>query len=103
MNSKYHSCIEACQKCFIDCQNCIVNMAGQESMNDCPNCCIQCVDNCLTTIKLLIADSPFISKQAALCAEICEWCAEQCQQHDHDHCKICAESCLVCAEECRKL
>ena len=103
MSSKYQNCIDACQKCFIDCQKCIVQMVGQKSNNDCPNCCIQCVDACLFTIKLMIADSQFTAKQVLLCAEICEWCASQCQEHDHEHCKACAESCLACAKECRKL
>jgi hypothetical protein len=34
---------------------------------------------------------------------VCEWCAEQCGAHNHDHCRRCAESCRVCAAECRKI
>ena len=39
----------------------------------------------------------------ALCAQVCEWCVEQCGVHSHDHCRRCAESCRVCAAECRKI
>ncbi|WP_367281915.1 four-helix bundle copper-binding protein [Tunicatimonas pelagia] len=34
---------------------------------------------------------------------MCEWCAQECDAHDHDHCKQCAESCRKCAEECQKM
>ncbi|WP_246126027.1 four-helix bundle copper-binding protein [Bizionia myxarmorum] len=33
---------------------------------------------------------------------MCEWCAKQCSQHDHDHCQVCAASCLACAEACNE-
>ncbi|MDD7886591.1 four-helix bundle copper-binding protein [Flavivirga sp. 57AJ16] len=49
----------------------------------------------------MLADSPFVKKYCRLCAEICEWCAAQCKQHDHEHCKVCAASCMACAQECR--
>ena len=102
MITNYESCIKACQECFIECQNCLVQMAGKESMNDCPLCCIQCIEACLVAIKFMIADSKFTPEYCRLCALICEWCAEQCNQHEHEHCKICAASCLACAKECRK-
>ncbi|WP_390176068.1 four-helix bundle copper-binding protein [Mariniblastus fucicola] len=38
-----------------------------------------------------------------MCAGACDWCAEQCGAHDHEHCKRCAESCRKCADECRKM
>ncbi|WP_157698935.1 hypothetical protein [Bernardetia litoralis] len=56
-NSKYQSCIEACQQCLVDCQSCFYSMATKESMNDCPRCCIECVDACNVTIKAMANDS----------------------------------------------
>ncbi|WP_419581559.1 four-helix bundle copper-binding protein [Stieleria magnilauensis] len=38
-----------------------------------------------------------------MCAEICKWCADQCGQHDHDHCKRCAEACRKCVKECESM
>jgi hypothetical protein len=103
MIRNYESCIKACQQCWIDCRYCLAQMAGKQSDNDCPKCCLLCVDACLICIKFMVAEGPLTKEYCRLCAEICEWCAEQCEQHDHDHCKACAESCIACAQECRKL
>jgi hypothetical protein len=27
-------------------------------------------------------------------------CAEECNKHNHEHCKECAEVCLACANAC---
>lgn len=102
MVSINESCIKACQQCFIDCQICLARMAGKQSDNDCPNCCMQCMEACLICIKFLVGGTKFTKEYCLLCAEVCEWCAEQCQQHEHDHCKVCAASCLTCAHECRE-
>jgi hypothetical protein len=34
---------------------------------------------------------------------VCDYCADMCEKHDHDHCKKCAESCRKCAEHCRNM
>ena len=78
-------------------------MAGKESMNDCPKCCIQCIASCEVMLQMAISDSKWVKQYAKLCGEICLYCAEQCQQHAHDHCKKCAESCRQCAEACLAL
>lgn len=101
MMTEYEKCIKACRLCFLDCQKCAVQMAGKESGNDCPNCCLQCLDACLLCIKFLFAGSQFSKAYCLLCAEVCDWCAQQCQVHDHDHCKVCAASCVICADACR--
>jgi len=76
-------------------------MIGKESKNDCPRCCLQCVEACQICIKYMIADSRFVKDYCLLCAQVCEWCAEECAQHDSEHCQKCAASCLACAAECR--
>ena len=78
-------------------------MAGTKSMNDCPKCCVQCIDACLVAIKMMAAGSDYANDYCKLCADICDWCAEQCSEHEHKHCQKCAESCRTCAEECRKM
>ena len=35
------------------------------------------------------------------CASVCDACADECERHDHDHCKLCAEMCRECARDCR--
>ena len=100
---KYEACLEACRQCLIDCKNCLIQMSGKESMNDCPTCCILCIEAYNTCIAFLMADSKYAKEYCKLCAEVCQWCAEQCGQHDHDHCLACAESCVTCMEACRAI
>ena len=100
---EYLDCIEACQRCLVDCQACLTHMAGRQSSNDCPRCCVECIDACLTTVKSLAADSRFATRYVAICADICLWCAEQCEAHEGDHCRRCAESCRHCVAMCQKL
>lgn len=101
IKTTYLNCIEACQQCFIDCQVCLVKMAGQESMNDCPLCCVQCAEACQVCLKMLLADSKWAKDYCRICAGICDYCAEQCGAHDHEHCQRCAASCRACAKACR--
>ena len=88
---------------MIDCQICLTKMAGKKSMNDCPLCCVQCVESCLVCVRMLASESKWAPDYCHICAEICDYCAEQCAAHDHEHCQACAESCRACAEACRKL
>lgn len=103
VNPAYLDCLEACQRCLIDCQVCLAKMAGRESMNDCPYCCVQCIEVLRASIGLMAAGSQFSAAQCRLCAEVCMYCAEQCEAHDHDHCQRCAESCRKCAELCGQM
>ena len=89
MFNNYESAIKAWQQCLIDCQNCLTQMAGKESSNQCPYCCMICIDACLVCVKSIVAQSPFTKKYCRLCAEVCEWCAQQCREHDNEHCQAC--------------
>ena len=103
LNSSYVECFEACQQCLIDCKVCLAKMAGKESMNDCPYCCVQCIEVLQASIGLMAVNSKFAAEHCALCAKVCDYCAEMCEAHDHEHCKRCAESCRKCAEMCRSM
>ncbi|HCO26173.1 four-helix bundle copper-binding protein [Gimesia maris] len=97
------SCIDACLKCATDCEFCLDAMIGKESDNDCPHCCRECVDICLYTAQALARNSKYSSQISQLCADICTWCAEQCEAHEHYHCQACADSCRKCAAECKEI
>lgn len=103
ISPRYLDAVEACQACMIDCQACLMAMATKESMNECPRCCIQCIEACQVALKMMVADSQWAAAYCGLCAEICAWCADECAAHDHDHCQRCAESCRRCADACHAL
>lgn len=96
-------CIAACDACATDCSHCFAHMSGQASPNACPSCCVECAAICRLTSDAIARHSPFAKQLAALCAEICDWCAAECGAHEMEHCKTCAASCTRCAEACRAL
>ena len=96
--SKYN---EALRQCIQDCMNCLTRMTHTASNNDCPNCCIECVQICEITSKAFTQNSEFIRKYMKLCAEVCDWCASQCEAHPYAHAQTCASSCRECAHMMR--
>ena len=90
-------CIAACNDCATECGNCFTHMVGKDSMNDCPACCIECAAICRLAADAMARNSPFYKEVCALCAKVCEWCAEQCGAHPMEHCQTCAEACRRCA------
>ena len=100
--AQYEDCIRECKACAVRCWHCLSEMATKESKNDCPRCCAECSEICIATARAMAQGSSYVPDFCALCAKICDWCAEQCEAHDHDHCKKCAEACRACAEQCRK-
>lgn len=103
MNTELKNNIKILQQCVVDCRNCLTEMAGTESFNDCPLCCIQCIDACEVVIKMITSKSNYMKQYALLCAEICDYCADHCDEHSHEHCKLCAKTCRECAKACRDL
>ena len=97
------ACIDACNDCATECGSCFSHMVGKESENDCPACCIECASICRLCADAIARNSPFAKQICQLCADICGWCAEQCDAHDMDHCKRCAAACRRCAEACRAM
>lgn len=102
-DGQYDNCINACQQAIIDCTLCFKEMVGKESNNNCPECCIECIEVCELTMKALLRNSEKASHYMKLCAEICDYCASQCEQHDRKHCQKCAESCRKCAQACKEV
>ncbi|HZF44273.1 MAG TPA: four-helix bundle copper-binding protein [Sphingomonadaceae bacterium] len=73
----------------------------------------QCIRMCLDTADICTAASRIATRLTAydatlrrrmleLCIEACTLCAEECDRHDHEHCKLCATMCRECADDCRR-
>ncbi|WP_391570438.1 four-helix bundle copper-binding protein [Pseudobythopirellula maris] len=101
VTANYQDCIEACNVCLADCLACVEGMLGKESMNDCPKCCLECAAICRACVEAMAIGGKHAGAFCKLCAEVCQYCADQCGAHDHDHCQKCAESCRRCAESCQ--
>jgi hypothetical protein len=106
-NSKYQSCIDACNACAESCELCATSCLREEEVKMLSRC-IQldrdCASVCWTASQLMSRDSEYVKQICNICAELCDACAEECERHQHmEHCKLCAQACRKCAEECRKM
>jgi len=95
-----HECMEACNHCYDAC----LKEEDVKMMVDCIRLDRECADICAYLEQAIIRNSPFVSQLAAVCAEICEGCGNECKKHDHhEHCQRCAEACFKCAEACKSV
>jgi hypothetical protein len=86
------SCADACS-------------AEKMDMRQCIRSCSDCADVCDATAKLSVRRTgqnvEVVETMLEACARTCELCAEECNRHEHEHCRLCAEMCLECAQDCR--
>lgn len=92
--------------CAAICNSCADACSAEEmEMRRCIRLCMDCADVCTTTYRVATRrtdeNRQFIRSMLAVCIEACEICADECEQHDHAHCRRCAEICRECARDCR--
>lgn len=106
-NSKYQSCIDACNACAESCELCATSCLREQDVKMLARC-IQldrdCATICWTASQFMSRDSEFVKQVCNACALSSDACAEECEKHQNmEHCKLCAQACRKCAEECRML
>lgn len=94
---KLDICIAACNFCAAAC----LREEHVAMMAKCISIDIDCAEVCRTAAVLLARDSPHGKHLLKECIELCDACAAECDQHNHDHCKACAVACRDCAAACR--
>jgi hypothetical protein len=103
---QFDSCIKACYECAAECDNCAIaclQETNPKEMTECIALDLDCADVCRTTAALLARASENAEAICALCAEICQSCADECRKHPSGHCRSCVEACLRCADECERM
>lgn len=92
--------------CALMCTSCADACSAETmDMRQCIRLCLDCADICQTTARLAVRQTGHNMKTLRatleLCAHVCEACAEECERHEHAHCRLCAEMCRECAQDCR--
>ena len=92
--------------CSLMCTSCAdACSAEQMDMRQCIRSCSDCADICAAVSRVAVRRTgqniDTLRAALQLCIEICERCAEECDKHEHEHCKLCAKMCRECAEDCR--
>ncbi len=103
-------CIAQCFACSLACSACAVACLSDERVQELTRCIaltLDCADVCNDTGRSLfgqMSSEPALARSMLeVCAQACRTCAEECERHDHDHCRICAKACRRCEEACNEL
>lgn len=94
-----NECRATCEYCADAC----LSTNSPEHMVDCIRLDNVCARICEATASVLSVTFSDYDDLVSYCARICEQCAEECAQHEHDHCQLCARNCLACAAACKNL
>ena len=105
-HQNFNACIEACNACFVACNHCAASCLLESDVKMMAKCIaldMDCAAICSVAAGAMARGSTYAKAICALCAEICQACADECGKHTMDHCQQCAKACRNCAEECRKM
>lgn len=61
-----------------------------------------CAEVCSTVNQILITDYDNVQGLLDYCIEVCNECADECEQHEHQHCQDCAKACRECVKACEQ-
>ena len=102
----YEGLVDACNACADACDRCLSACLLEADVAHLTRCIaldLECAQTCRLLAGFAVRGSKFAGGVAAACLTLCEACAEECGQHQHDHCVRCAEACRACAAACRRL
>ncbi|AKJ28202.1 four-helix bundle copper-binding protein [Caldimonas brevitalea] len=106
MPQQHTACIEACYACADACDHCAIACLSEDDPKHLAKCIaldMDCAQACRMAASFMARGSSSDSAALAFCADLCDSCAEECEQHDMAHCRACAQACRRCAQECRRL
>lgn len=92
--------------CALMCTSCADACSAEDmDMRQCIRSCLDCADVCEATSRLAVRRTgrnvDALRAMLETCIRVCELCAQECEQHEHGHCRLCAEMCRECAADCR--
>jgi hypothetical protein len=107
MDAHMRHCIDECQTCHGICletiQHCL-EMGGEHAEPEHIKLLQACAAICQTSADFMLMQSDLHGLTCGVCAEVCERCAESCDQFgDDEMMQRCAEACRSCATSCREM
>lgn len=107
MNEQTQQCTRLCQECHNTCletlRHCLIE-GGAHAEPAHIELLLDCVTICQTSADFMLRRSPRHGPTCAVCSEICEACARDCDRlGDDGQMKLCADACRRCAQECRQM
>ncbi len=92
------NCINHCNYCADAC----LDEDNVKMMVDCIRTDRVCAETCAALSQILATGHKDVKGLVEYCIEICNACAEECEKHDHSHCRECAKACRNCAQACEE-
>lgn len=104
-SSELRSCIDECMRCYSTCLSTAMNhcleAGGKHVEPDHFRLMSACAEICRTSAAMMLIGSEHHKKTCAVCADICEACAKDCERiGDMDECTL---ACRKCAASCRSM
>ena len=95
--------LHALGKCINHCNNCADSCLDEENvkmMVQCIRLDRVCAEVCAATNQVLVTKYNDVQGLLDFCIKVCNECADECEKHDHQHCKECAKACRECEKAC---
>lgn len=107
LSSEMQRCIQECQNCHSACLEAVqycVQKGGPHADAMHIRSLLDCAEICQTSANYMLRNSPLHTQTCAVRAEVCERCAQSCEQFADDAMmRHCAETCRRCAESCHSM
>jgi len=101
------ACVDACTECHAVCLATVaycLDEGGDHAAPDHVTLLLDCAQICQTSADYMLRGSTLHTETCAVCADVCERCAEACSGWaDDEEMARCAEVCRRCAESCRRM
>ena len=106
----FTKCAQACSDCQRECDACARHCATQISQGHKHHMatlesCLDCATVCAAASQIVSRQGPFSSLICAACADACQRCSKDCQDHGRDDKLMsrCADECRRCETACRDM
>ena len=104
LSDEMQECVDNCFEAAQACEWCADACLDEDmDMSRCIRLCRDVADLTTMHARFMVRNSGYHAELAAICADACEECREECEQHDHDHCQLCADVLAECEETCRSM
>jgi hypothetical protein len=100
-------CIDECVRCHEVCLSTVaycLEQSGQHAEESHITLLLDCADICQTSADFMLRGSDEHGRICAVCAAVCQRCAEDCDQFVGDEVMhACADGCRICADLCEQM
>lgn len=95
-------CLNCSKACYEELYQCLLR--GREYTNAAHIQLLQtCASLCQVHAQFMMLHSPYHARLGAVCASVCEACAESCENYDDPLSQKCAEICRKCSQSCEEI